>query len=454
MNHPSFFAGNAIIGRRNTEAAMKIGVISLGCAKNLVDTENLLGILSASNQEPVTSYDEAEALIINTCGFIESAKSEAIDTILSAADLKEKGLKKLIVMGCLSTRYQEQLTEEMPEVDRFISIREYDHLGTILSEVLGEKIVNTYGKTPRVLSGKPWMAYLRIADGCDNRCSYCAIPLIRGDLRSVSEEEIVSEAKRLVSGGVRELNLIAQDSSRYGYDLDGQLHLSSLLKKLDAIEGVHWIRVLYLYPDEIPDDLIETMKNCRHVLPYFDIPVQHGSDRMLRAMHRRGNRQLIIERAARIRSELPEAVLRTTLITGFPDESEEDHLQTLSLIREVRWDHLGAFTYSSEEDTPAYELEDNIPDEVKQRRFREIMDLQQEISAELLEKRIGKTEEVLVESRDELTGMYVGRSALYAPDNVDGCVRFRSSRDLNAGDFVRVRFSRTAGHNLIGTAEE
>lgn len=432
---------------------MKIGVISLGCAKNLVDTENLLGILAESGHETVTSYSDAEAVIINTCGFIESAKTEAIDTILSVADLKESGLKKLIVMGCLSTRYQEQLTEEMPEVDRFISIREYGRLGEILSEVLGVRVINTYGKTPRRLSGKPWMAYLRIADGCDNRCSYCAIPLIRGDLRSVNEEEIVSEAKRLVKGGVKELNLIAQDSSRYGYDLDGQLHLSSLLKKLDAIEGVHWIRVLYLYPDEIPDDLIDTMKNCRHVLPYFDIPVQHGSDRILKAMHRRGNRNLIIERARRIRSELPDAILRTTLITGFPSETEADHQETLSLIREVRWDHLGAFTYSSEEDTPAYELADDVPEEVKQRRYREIMDLQQEIASEMLAEKTGKTAEVLVESRDELTGMYVGRSAMYAPDNVDGCVRFRSSSLLRPGDFVTVRFSRAAGHNLIGTAE-
>ncbi len=429
---------------------MKIGVISLGCAKNLVDTENLLGILSASNQEVVTSYDEAEALIINTCGFIESAKTEAIDTILEAADLKEKNLKKLIVMGCLSTRYKPQLEAEMPEVDRFISIDEYKNLGNILSETLGERIVNSYGKSPRILSGKPWMAYLRIADGCDNRCSYCAIPLIRGDMHSVPEEEIIAEAKRLTEAGVKELNLIAQDSSRYGYDLDGRLHLSPLLRKLNALEGVKWIRVLYLYPDEIPDDLIETMKECEHVLPYFDIPVQHGSDRILKAMHRRGNRRLIIERCASIRAQLPQAVLRTTLITGFPTETEEEHRETLSLIETVRFDHLGAFTYSSEEDTPAYEMEDDVPYETKERRLAEIMTLQQQISQELLSARIGTCEEVLVEGRDELTGMYTGRSALFAPDNVDGTVRFSSDHDLKAGDFVTVRYKKAAGHNLIG----
>lgn len=429
---------------------MKIGVISLGCAKNLVDTENLLGILNASGVEIVTSYEDAEAIIINTCGFIESAKTEAIDTIFQAADLKEGNLKKLIVMGCLSTRYKEDLEAEMPEVDRFISINEYGQLGTILSEVLGVKIINDYGKTPRILSGKPWMAYLRIADGCDNRCSYCAIPIIRGNMRSVDEDSIIAEAERLIASGVKELNLIAQDSSRYGYDLDGQLHLSSLLKKLDALEGVRWIRVLYLYPDEIPDDLIDTMKTCTHVLPYFDIPVQHGNNRILKEMHRRGSRELIIERCAKIREELPEAVLRTTLITGFPTETETEHEDTLSLIQTVRFDHLGAFTYSSEEDTPAYEMKDDVPEEVKERRLSEIMSLQAEISEELLEKRCGQCEEVLVEGADDLTGMYIGRSALFAPDGVDGCVRFRSAKTLKAGDFVTVRYKRAAGHNLIG----
>lgn len=429
---------------------MKIGIISLGCAKNLVDTENLLGLLSASGQEIVTSYEDAEAIIINTCGFIESAKTEAIRTILDTADLKEKNLKKLIVMGCLSQRYKPQLEEEMPEVDRFIAIDEYPMLGAILSEVLGEKIANSYGKTPRILSGKPWMAYLRIADGCDNRCSYCAIPGIRGPMHSADEDELVSEAERLAGMGVKELNLIAQDSSRYGYDFDGQLHLSHLLKRLNTIAGIRWIRILYLYPDEIPDDLIMTMKECEHVLPYFDIPVQHGSDRMLKAMSRRGSRRLILERCRRIRSELPDAVLRTTLICGFPGETEEDHQENLSMIREVGWDHLGAFTYSREEDTPAYDLEDNIPYEEKKRRLDEVMSLQESISAERLKSRIGEVQEVMVERYDNLTGMYVGRSALYAPDEVDGCVRFRSEKDHEPGDFAMVRIRRAASHNLIG----
>ncbi len=433
---------------------MKIGVISLGCAKNLVDTEYLLGILKESGQEIVTAGADADAIIINTCGFIESAKSEAIDTILDAADLKETGLQKLIVMGCLSQRYKPQLEEEMPEVDRFIAIDEYKDLGRILSEVLGVPIVNTYGKTTRVLSGKPWMAYLRIADGCDNKCSYCAIPLIRGPLRSADQEELVKEARRLASHGVRELNLIAQDSSRYGYDVDGKLHLSELLKELDAIDGIHWIRILYLYPDEIPDDLIETIASSRHILPYFDIPVQHGSDRILKQMNRRGSSAVIRERANAIRQALPDAVLRTTLIAGFPSETEEDHKETLAMIRDVGWDHLGAFTYSREEDTPAWDKKDDVPPEVKEERYREIMELQEGISEQRLEKCIGTTAEVLVESQDALTGMYIGRSARYAPDNVDGSVRFRCDKALQPGEFVNVRFTRVSRHNLIGVCEE
>lgn len=433
---------------------MKIGVISLGCAKNLVDTENLLGLLKSSNQQIVQDSKEAEAIIINTCGFIESAKSEAIETILNYADYKEDNLKKLIVMGCLVKRYKAELEKEMPEVDRFISIDEYDELGSILSETLNVKIANTYGKTDRELSGKPWMAYLKIADGCDNRCSYCAIPNIRGKFHSIKEEEIVKEAENLVQKGVKEIVLIAQDSSRYGYDLDGKLHLSSLLKKLDAIEGIRWIRILYLYPDEIPDDLIETMKTSKHVLPYFDIPVQHGSDTMLKAMHRRGNRKLILERCEKIRAELPEAILRTTLIAGFPGETLEDHQDNLSLLKLAQFDHMGAFTYSKEEDTPAYDMDDNVPEDEKERRKMELMTLQNEIAHNRFLKWIGQETEVLVEGKDPLTQMYIGRNAMYAPDNVDGCVRFHAKSQHQTGEFVRVICTKVSGQNLIGDEVE
>lgn len=429
---------------------MKIGMISLGCAKNLVDTENVLGMLQFSNQEITTSYEEAEAIIINTCGFIESAKSEAIETILNTADLKQKNLKKLIVMGCLAKRYKPQLEEEMPEVDRFISIDEYKDMGTILSEVLGVRIVNGFGCSHRVLSGKPWMAYLQISDGCDNRCSFCAIPGIRGRLHSVPMDQVLEEAKRLASIGVKEITLVAQDCSRYGFDFDRQLHLTELLKELDQIEGIHWIRMLYLYPDEIPDGLIETIQNSKHIVPYFDIPTQHGSDKILHLMRRKTSRQKILDLTSEIRERMPNAILRTTLITGFPGETLEDHEATLSMISQVKFDRLGAFTFSKEEGTAAYEMEETVSEEEKLRRKNEILAVQQEIGITLLQERVGREYEVLIESKDPLTGMYIGRSYEFAPDNVDGNIRFRSDKDHEQGGFTHVRITKVSGQNLIG----
>lgn len=429
---------------------MKIGMISLGCAKNLVDTENVLGMLQFSNQEITTSYEEAEAIIINTCGFIESAKSEAIETILNTADLKQKNLKKLIVMGCLAKRYKPQLEKEMPEVDRFISIDEYKDMGTILSEVLGVRIVNGFGFSHRVLSGKPWMAYLQISDGCDNQCSFCAIPGIRGRLHSVPMDQVLEEAKRLASIGVKEITLVAQDCSRYGFDFDRRLHLTELLKELDQIEGIHWIRMLYLYPDEIPDGLIETIQNSKHIVPYFDIPTQHGSDKILHLMRRKTSRQKILDLTSEIRERMPNAILRTTLITGFPGETLEDHEATLSMISQVKFDRLGAFTFSKEEGTAAYEMEETVSEEEKLRRKNEILAVQQEIGIALLQERVGREYEVLIESKDPLTGMYIGRSYEFAPDNVDGNIRFRSDKDHEQGGFTHVRITKVSGQNLIG----
>lgn len=429
---------------------MKIGVISLGCAKNLVDTENLLGMLKFSHQEITTSYEEADAIIINTCGFIESAKTEAIDTILEMADLKQRHLQKLIVMGCLAKRYKPQLEKELPEVDRVISIDEYPSLGSILTQTLGVPIANNYGLVPRVLSGKPWMAYLQIADGCDNQCAFCAIPGIRGRLHSRPMEDILSEAERLAANGVKEITLVAQDCSRYGYDFDHQLHLPELLQQLDAIEGIHWIRMLYLYPDEIPDHLIEVMKQCRHIVPYFDIPSQSGSDHVLHAMRRKTSRQKILDLTHDLREAFPHAILRTTLISGFPGETEADHQKTLDMIRQVRFDRLGVFTFSQEENTPAALMVDDVPQEEKMRRRQEILDAQEEIGRALLTERIGRTVEVLVERKDPLTGMYLGRSEEFAPDNVDGTIRFRSAKEYVPGAFVMVKLTRVSGQNLIG----
>lgn len=429
---------------------MKIGVISLGCAKNLVDTENVLGMLKQAGQEIVTSYDEAEAIIINTCGFIESAKSEAISTILDTADLKKKNLKKLIVMGCLAERYKPQLETEMPEVDCFIAISEYGSLGSILGKQLGIPMANDYGLTPRVLSGKPWMAYLQISDGCDNRCSFCAIPSIRGRLHSTPQEDIIKEAKRLVSIGVKEITLVAQDCSRYGYDFDHQLHLPELLEKLDQVEGIHWLRMLYLYPDEIPDHLFETIRNSKHILPYFDIPTQSGSDAILHAMRRKTSRQKIMDLTDMIRKELPNASLRTTLITGFPSESIKDHEDTLSMIQHVRFNHLGAFTFSPEEGTAAFEMNDDVSKEEKERRKLEIMMAQEKMAEEMLQDKIGTVEEVMIEGKNPLTQMYTGRSYAFAPDGVDGYIMFHSDEEHQTGEFTNVRITKVSGQNLIG----
>lgn len=433
---------------------MKIGVISLGCAKNLVDTENVLGLLKQSNQEIVTAYDEADAIIVNTCGFIDAAKSEAIDTILEVADYKQRNLKKLIVMGCLAKRYKPQLEKEMPEVDRFISIDEYSAIGSILTEVLGVKISNNYGLTPRILSGKPWMAYLSISDGCNNRCAFCAIPFIRGNLHSVEMDKVISEAKRLASIGVKEITLVAQDCTRYGFDFDGKSHLSELLKELDKIEGIEWIRMLYMYPDEMEDGLIETIKNAKHVLPYFDIPTQHGSSITLKRMRRKTSREQILDRVQKIREEIPDATLRTTMISGFPEETLEEHGESLSLVKQIHWNRLGVFTYSREEGTAAYDMNDNVSQEEKERRRKEIMDAQESIAQDLLQKEIGNVEKVLIERSDPLTHMYIGRTAKMAPDNVDGNVRFHPIKNHVPGEFTFVRLSKVSGANFIGDEVE
>ncbi|MDD6524713.1 MAG: 30S ribosomal protein S12 methylthiotransferase RimO [Firmicutes bacterium] len=430
---------------------MKIGIISLGCCKNLVDTENLLGLLKENNIDFTTSYDDADAIIINTCGFIEQAKQEAIDTILEIADVKAKTNCKIIVMGCLAQRYKDELIKEMPEVDRFIKIDEYKDLGNILSEVLNVKINNTYGKSTRILSDKPWMAYLKIADGCDNRCAYCAIPNIRGPYRSFEMEGLIEEAKRLALNGVKELNLIAQDTTRYGIDLYHERSLYKLLLALNDIEGLRWIRILYMYPDEIDDILLHTMQKCEKVLPYFDIPSQHGNDRMLKIMNRRGSVKLIKERVAKIRSMFDPCVLRTTMIVGFPSETKEEFEDCLDFIRDIKWDRLGAFTYSKEEDTPSYDMIDDVDPQEKDRRLNEMMELQTSLQNDINEHLVGQTLEVLVEKYDGFTKMYHARSIYSAPDGVDGEVLFRCDEDINLGDFVFVKVNKVRKHDLIAS---
>ncbi len=429
---------------------MKIGFISLGCCKNLVDSEQIMGLLKASGHQIIPDAKQAEAIIINTCGFITSAKEEAINTILEMAEYKEHNCKKLIVTGCLPQRYKEELIKEIPEVDRFISIDEYSHIGEILSEVLQEKVKSVYGKEDRVLSSYPWMAYLKIADGCDNRCSYCAIPLIRGPYRSVEMMDLIKQAELLAKRGVKELILIAQDTTRYGTDNYGKRRLLDLLKELNKIKGFHWIRVLYMYPDEIDDELVMGMKDLEKVLPYFDIPVQHGNDKMLTLMNRRGSKESILRTISLIREHYEMPVLRTTMIVGFPHETEEDFNELLEFVKETKWDRLGAFTYSLEEGTKGYDMDEQIDEEVKEKRLEILMTLQEKIAQENSEKLIGQTLEVLVEKHDSLTHQYKGRSIFSAPDGVDGEVIFNSKESISCGSFVMVKITAAISHDLIG----
>ncbi|WP_273401724.1 30S ribosomal protein S12 methylthiotransferase RimO [Traorella massiliensis] len=432
---------------------MKIGFVSLGCAKNLVDSEKIMGMLKEGGHEFVSKPSDAEAIIINTCGFIQSAKEEAINTILEMAEYKKKNCKKLIVCGCLAQRYKEDLEKEMPEVDRFIAIREYPQLHEILKEEL-QIPLHVYGKSERLSSGKPWTAYLKIAEGCSNRCTYCAIPLIRGENVSIPMEDLVEEAKDLASKGVKELVVIAQDTTKYGIDLYHRYALLELLEKLNEINGIHWIRILYMYPDEISDELIEGMKKLDKVLPYFDIPMQHSDARMLKLMNRRGDEHTVRQLIKKIRDTFEEPTLRTTYIVGFPTESKQDFDKLCDFIKEIRWNKMGAFTYSIEEDTPAYDMEQTVSEEEKKERLDVLMSLQSEISYMNNRQLAGKTIEVLVEGKDGLSDKYVGRGRMHAPDDVDGIVVFTSMKHLELGSFVHVKINDADEYDLYGESEE
>lgn len=428
---------------------MKVGFISLGCSKNLVDSEKIMGMLVSGSHQLVTDPKEADAIIINTCGFINSAKEEAIQTIFEMAAYKQHGLKKLIVVGCLAQRYKETLQEEIPEIDAVIRIQEYPNLHEKLKELLHEYVA-PYAKSERVLSSKPWTAYLKIAEGCSNRCTYCAIPMIRGDNVSFPMEQLVEEAKQLAQKGVKELVLIAQDTTKYGLDLYGELSLLPLLQKLHAIEGFHWIRILYMYPDEISDELLQGMAKLDKVLPYFDIPMQHANNEMLKAMNRRGTKEDVLQLMNNIRKTFDHPTLRTTFIVGFPQESEAQFEELKDFIKDAKWDRMGAFTYSREEDTPAYAMDGRIDEATQERRLQELMQLQETISLHNQQKLIGETIEVLVEAQDGLSGMYRGRGSSSAPDEVDGIVFFTSERAIKLGSFVYVKITEAMPHDVKG----
>lgn len=429
---------------------MKIGFISLGCSKNLVDSEKMMGMITSGQHELVANAQEAEAIIINTCGFINSAKEEAIQTIFKMAEYKKGNCKRLIVVGCLAQRYKESLQAEIPEIDAVISIKEYPYLHEILATLLDGQNLISYDKCERKVSSKPWSAYLKIAEGCSNRCTYCAIPLIRGGNVSFPIETLLQEARELANRGVKELVLIAQDTTKYGEDLYGKRSLLELLKQLHEIEGFHWIRILYMYPDEIDNELIEGMAVLPKVLPYFDIPMQHANDRMLVEMNRRGRKEDVLSLVKKIRATFPHPTLRTTFIVGFPSETLSDFEELMQFVEDVRWDRMGAFPYSPEEDTPAFSMVQDVSEDEKQQRLQRLMKRQEEISFENQKQYIGQIMEVLVEDQEGLTGMYRGRGTSSAPDEVDGMVMFKSNRAISFGTFVKVRITEALPHDLKG----
>lgn len=431
---------------------MKIGFVSLGCSKNLVDSEMMMGFLLSNNHQLVDDPSQAEAIIINTCGFINSAKEESINTILEMAEYKQDKCRYLIVTGCLAQRYLSDLEKDLPEVDRFITIDEYDNLASIFA-TLFKMPFKSYGKEARVISTKPWTAYLKIAEGCSNRCAYCAIPLIRKAFRSYPLDDLVSEAKHLASLGVKELVLIAQDTTRYGLDIG--IDLVTLLKELNKIENINWIRILYMYPDEITKDLISGMKKLDKVLPYFDIPIQHGSDRMLKIMNRRGSIDMIKATIATIRNTFSLVALRTTLIVGFPSETEEDIIMMKDVISDIGFDRLGVFTYSHEENTDAYKMKDDVSEEEKAERLRLIVEHQQLIVNYNNQRLIDQTLEVLIEGYDAIKKVYRGRSLFSAPDNVDGVVYVKSeNKTLEMGAFYQVLIKQANAYDMSGVITE
>jgi ribosomal protein S12 methylthiotransferase len=431
---------------------VKAGIVSLGCAKNLVDTEMIMGLLAATGIEIVSDPAESDVIVINTCGFIEAAKEETVRTI---EEMHAYGTK-LVVCGCYAERYAERIRKEMPYVDRIVTVREYAGIGRVLAEVLDESRlasgVPDYHR--RLLATAKATPYLKISDGCDNRCAYCAIPMIRGSFRSRPFDDVVLEAEELARNGAKELTLIGQDTTRYGVDLCGDRSglLPELLKRLCRIEGIEIVRVLYLYPDEITDRLLETIAEESKIAKYFDIPVQHSSDDVLRRMNRRGRRDLLLALLTKIRTRIPEAILRTTLIVGFPGETEADVQDLLSFVEEIGFDRLGAFVFSREEGTPAFSMPDQIGEEVKADRLDRLMKLQKRIARRLNRARIGSIHRTIVEAYDPQSKFYYGRSWAFAPDDVDGSIVFQSSTSLALGAVVDVRITASIGYDLIGDA--
>ncbi len=439
----------------------KAGIVSLGCAKNQVDAEMLLYTLKNRGFTIVNDPADADAVIVNTCGFIESAKQESIDEIIELGKLKQEGtIKAIIVTGCLAERYQNEITKQLYEVDAAIGIGANDKIADVVLDALNGKKTELFPdklclplEGGRIQSTPPYTAYLKIAEGCDNCCTYCAIPLIRGKFRSRKPEDVINEAKKLAENGVKELNVIAQDTTRYGEDLFGEPYLAKLLKELCKIDGFKWIRVLYCYPDRITDELIDTMASEEKIVKYIDIPLQHCNGEVLKNMNRHGNRESLTELLNKIKAKMPDVIFRSTFITGFPGETDEQFEELAEFAAEIKFQRLGCFAYSKEEDTKAALMPNQIDDEIKQKRADIIMEHQQGVMAEFCESLIGKTVEVLVEGFDKLAECYFGRSYADAPE-VDGCVFFTcEGKKPRVGDFVNVTITDYMGCDPIGEAQ-
>lgn len=443
---------------------IKLFCVSLGCDKNLVDTEKMLGVAGGLGVSFTDDETEADAILINTCCFIGDAKEESVNTILEMARYKEEGkCRALIVAGCLAQRYKQEIIDEIPEVDAILGTTSYEEIGNVLTRLFGEEkekkeehiscfhdlkeLPETAKK--RVMTTGGHYAFLKIAEGCDKRCSYCIIPYLRGPYRSVPMEQLLAEARELAENGVRELILVAQETTLYGKDLYGEKTLPKLLHELAQIPGIYWIRIQYCYPEEITDELIQAIKTEEKVCHYLDIPIQHASDRILKRMGRRTHKAELKERIGALRREIPDIALRTTFICGFPGETEEDHEELMEFVDEMKFERVGVFTYSAEEDTPAYSYPDQIPEEVKEERRADVMELQQEIAFEHCENMVGKVLDVMIEGKVADEPAYVGRTYMDAP-NVDGLIFVNADEMLMSGDFVRVKVTGANEYDLIG----
>ena len=437
---------------------MNILFISLGCDKNLVDSEVMLGLLDSRGYQIVDDETIADVIVVNTCCFIHDAKEESIQTILEMAEYKKTGrLKALVVTGCLAQRYQQEIIDEIPEVDAVLGTASYDKIAEAIDEALGghsEMYLEDIDRLPQVSSKRlvttgGHYAYLKIAEGCDKHCTYCIIPKVRGNYRSVPMEQLLKEAKELAEGGVKELILVAQETTVYGQDIYGEKSLHRLLRELCKIDGIQWIRLLYCYPEEIDANLIQVMKEEPKICHYLDLPIQHASDAILKKMGRRTSKAQLVDTIRTLREEIPDITLRTTLITGFPGETEEQHQELVEFVDEMEFDRLGVFTYSPEENTPAAEMPDQIPEEVKEDRQAELMELQQEIAFDLAEDMIDREVLVMIEGKVADENAYVGRTYRDAP-NVDGLIFINTDEELMSGDFAKVKVTGAMEYDLIG----